>query len=78
MPNAEKDRHPYRWVACSITEFGHVGEKRHLGRKGSLTTYCGHSASVPDIWRRNTTKPKCRECEAVEARIIPPGNGEEG
>lgn len=67
-------RHPYRWVACSVAEFGHVGEQRHLARKGALTTYCGHSASYPDIWRGNTRKPKCTPCAEVEGRIIPSGS----
>jgi hypothetical protein len=53
----------YEWVACSITEFGHVGRERHLAKPGSLTTKCGHSASLPGIWRKNTTKPKCKTCD---------------
>ena len=64
---------PYRWVACSATEFGPVGEQRHLARKGALTTYCAHSATHPDIWRANRRKPKCETCGAAEARLIPPG-----
>lgn len=73
QPTAENDaRHPWRWVACSIIEFGHVGEKRHLAREGALTTFCGHSATHPDIWRRNTLKLKCKTCEAAEACVIPP------
>ena len=75
-PSAEKDaRHPYRWVACSIPEFGHVGEQRHLAPKGALTTYCGHSATHPDIWRRDSRKPKCPTCEAVETNVLTPEQG---
>jgi hypothetical protein len=60
------------WVACSSREFGPVGDQRHLARTRmqgkkqvgfSLTTLCGASASVEGIWRRNTSKPKCRTCE---------------
>lgn len=62
-------RNAWRWVACSITEFGHVGEERHLARKGALTTFCGHSATYANIWRRNTRKPKCRTCAAAEGAV---------
>lgn len=44
----------WRWVSCSITEFGHIGERRHLARKG---------ATYPDIWQRNARKPKCSTCK---------------
>lgn len=53
----------YEWVACSISEFGHVGRKRHLLVPGHLTTLCGHSANLPGIWRRNKTKPECESCK---------------
>ena len=68
--SAEAERHPYRWVACSITEFGHVGAQRHLARTGQLTTYCGHTASLPGIWRANTRKPKCPTCADAEDRLL--------
>lgn len=61
----------WRWAACSITEFGPVGEQRHLVLEGSLDTYCNHSATYPEIWRRNSKKPKCKTCEKVEARLMP-------
>ena len=63
------------WVACSIKEFGPVGSHRHLTKvvkypyRYPLTTMCGHSASVPGIWRKNTTKPKCRQCTEIEERF---------
>lgn len=57
----------YEWVACSAKEFGPSGNERHLIRnqdgKRDLVTVCGHSASVPGIWRANSTKPMCRLCE---------------
>lgn len=60
------------WVACSIQEFGeHVGRYRHLvvetqhPYRYMLTTQCGHSASVPGIWRRNSTKPECARCREL-------------
>lgn len=53
---------PDRWVACSATEFGHVGETRHIARPGALTTVCGCTATTPDIWRGNTRKPRCAQC----------------
>jgi hypothetical protein len=61
----------WRWAACSIREFGHVGEKRHLVAEGSLDTWCGHSATYPEIWRRNGTKPKCETCAKQEDRLMP-------
>lgn len=51
-----------RWVACSKAEFGPVGENRHIVRVGGLTTVCGASATHPDIWRGNSTKPRCPAC----------------
>ena len=66
------DPYPYRWVACSMIEFGPVGQHRHLARKGALTTYCGHDATHPDIWRANTRKPKCPRCDAAASRLLPP------
>lgn len=71
-PQTQRDtgRHPWRWAACSITEFGPVGEQRHLVRKGDLTTFCGHSATHPEIWRANTRKPKCRTCDEASPRLL--------
>jgi hypothetical protein len=60
----------WRWAACSIIEFGHVGEKRHLVREGALTTWCNHSATHPEIWRANTKKPKCKDCEKQESKLL--------
>ena len=57
---------PARWAACSAREFGPVGESAHLVRPGSLDTACGASASHPEIWRTNTTKPRCAECAKKE------------
>jgi hypothetical protein len=54
------------WASCSIREFGPVGEQRHLVIKGQLTTVCGHTASHPEIWRRDTRKPKCKVCTKKE------------
>jgi hypothetical protein len=67
-----KTKYEWRWAACSIVEFGPVGEKRHLVAKGSLDTWCGHSATTPEIWRANTSKPKCESCVKQEARLLPP------
>ena len=58
---------PYRWVACSIREFDSSGLRRHLATPGALTTVCGYSASHPEVWRANTTKPKCPECAKRES-----------
>lgn len=55
-----------RWVACSEREFGPSGSLRHLARPGALSTLCGFSATYPEIWRGNTTKPKCAACERIE------------
>ena len=61
------------WVACSKTEFGHVGHHRHLLRAmpkrnaPASTTICGATAMPGNgVWRRNTAKPKCPECEKKE------------
>jgi len=51
-----------RWAACSAAEFGHIGNVRHIVPAGGLTTVCGASATYPDIWRGNTTKPPCEAC----------------
>lgn len=61
---------PYRWVACSAREFGPIGHTRHLARSGSLDTACGASATHPEIWRSNTTKPKCADC-GEEGALMP-------
>lgn len=52
----------YHWVACSAREFPASGRVRHIVRKGGLDTLCGHSASYPEIWRGNKTKPDCIYC----------------
>lgn len=65
-PTLNADPVTPRWVACAAREFGPVGETRHLAAPGALTTVCGASASHSDIWRGNTRKPKCRECESHE------------
>lgn len=51
-----------RWAACSAREFGPVGETRHVVTPGHLTSLCGATATHPDIWRANGTKPRCPEC----------------
>ncbi len=51
-------------ASCGIREFGHVGEVRHIVRRGGLTTVCGCMASHPDVWRGNRTKPRCASCVA--------------
>lgn len=58
-PAAHEDDH---WAACSEREFGPIGAQRHLVRKGAMTTVCGATATHPDIWRGNSTKPCCSEC----------------
>lgn len=57
---------PRRWAACSAREYGSVGKVAHLVHPGSLNTACGASASHPEIWRTNTTKPRCAECAKKE------------
>jgi len=58
-----------RWVACSMQEFGDVGSVRHIVRGLGVTTACGCTASHADIWRGNTTKPRCASCvEKVQSR----------
>lgn len=51
-----------RWAACSATEFGHLGERRHIVARGALTTVCGATATHSQIWRANSTKPVCPNC----------------
>lgn len=53
-----------RWVACSAAEFGHPGTVRHIAARGAVTTVCSTTALPAQIWRGNTTKPKCRACVA--------------
>lgn len=57
-----------RWVSCSKEASWSVAEARHLVRRGGITTVCGATASTPDVWRGNTTKPECRICKAQEEK----------
>lgn len=61
-----------RWVACSVKDFGPVGERRHLIRGRGLTTLCGTTASHPEVWRGNTVKPVCKVCQEASAHGSPP------
>lgn len=64
-----RDGYIFRWVACSAAEFGPTGFVRHLAAPGALDTVCASSASHPEIWRGNRSKPACPDCEAWVARI---------
>lgn len=54
-----------RWVSCGITEFGPIGEYRHIVAAGGITTVCGATASTPDVWRANRNKPRCPSCSGA-------------
>lgn len=51
-----------------MKEFGPPGFVRHLVRPGGIDTLCATSATHPDIWRGNTTKPKCKTCAEIEEK----------
>jgi hypothetical protein len=51
-----------QWVTCTRYDDYMTSLARHIVRRGHLTTVCGASASVPDVWRPNTTKPRCTQC----------------
>ena len=51
-----------RWVSVSVREIGPIGYHRHIVRKGGLTTVCGATASSPDVWRGNSSKPRWGKC----------------
>lgn len=57
-----------RWVACSKDASWSASRERHLITPGALTTLCGNSATHPEVWRGNTTKPPCRACEKAALR----------
>jgi hypothetical protein len=57
----------YRWVTCSVKDDWDTGRYRHLVRIGGLDTKCGASASHPEIWRANSTKPYCPKCRTFAA-----------
>lgn len=50
------------WVSCSVTEFPAAGRERHIIKRGHITTVCGTTASLPEIWRQNKAKPRCNTC----------------
>lgn len=52
----------YRWATCSQALSPVTSRNRHLVRRGSKDTACGHSATHVDIWRKNTSKPPCAPC----------------
>jgi hypothetical protein len=56
----------YRWVACSKEMGEGIAAHRHLAVPGQLTTVCGATASLADIWRTNTTKLNCPLCQGSE------------
>lgn len=53
-----------RWVTCSRDASWTVSQDRHLVRRGHDTSACGATATSPDVWRANSTKPKCPACVA--------------
>lgn len=53
---------PLRWVACSQDASYAASQHRHLIRGKVHTTLCGASASFPEVWRGNSTKPECPQC----------------
>lgn len=57
-----------RWVACSRDASYSASLQRHLLPEGSLTTLCGCTASMPEVWRGNTKKPMCAGCLMVQER----------
>lgn len=58
-----------KWVACSKEVNETVAPNRHLIYKGSMTTLCGCTASHPEVWRGNTTKPECMQCVQEKERL---------
>jgi hypothetical protein len=61
----------YRWVSCSQDADWATSQYRHLNIKGSLHTVCGCTASHPEVWRGNTTKPDCPECTKQVTPVLP-------
>lgn len=57
-----------RWATCSESEFGNIGETRHLVQRGSPRSFCGKSLKDPNIWRVDGVKPKCAICEKEESK----------
>ena len=51
-----------RWASCSRDASWSASQDRHLVRRGHDTSACGATASVPAVWRKNSTKPKCQAC----------------
>jgi hypothetical protein len=54
-----------KWVACSKDASWSASQERHLIFPGQLTTLCGCTASIPEVWRGNSLKPNCNECVKV-------------
>lgn len=59
-----------RWASCSIREFGPSGDRAHLVPAGALNSLCGFSATHPEIWRRDSRKPRCAACVEIENPVV--------
>lgn len=58
-----------RWVACSQDASYAASLHRHVVPVGQLTSLCCATASHPEVWRGNSTKPDCPQCrKAAEDR----------
>lgn len=53
-----------RWVTCTKYESWPVSLYRHLISRDAdvLTTLCGSTANMPDVWKSNYKKEKCPVC----------------
>lgn len=60
----------YRWVSCSKDADWATSQYRHLVVPGQLTTVCNASASHPEVWRVNSTKPNCSACMKAGKAIV--------
>lgn len=55
---------PLKWVSCSQDAEWATSRHRHL-LANALDTLCNASASYAEVWRGNSTKPKCDVCLGV-------------
>jgi len=65
-----KTKDDLRWVACGQDASYAASLHRHLIRGKVHTTLCGASASFPEVWRGNSTKPVCPECAKAQIAAL--------
>lgn len=59
-----------RWATCSKAAHESVSKHTHRVDRGKENTLCGASAPRADVWRANSTKPRCPTClERTEASV---------